>query len=949
MTDTTTNPPLVEDAPEPVLSKREQDWLESLTGLKLASDLAKERSENHKEALKLIHDELDLDALKDGMNFEIEKIPSGAWENFKDKIGILDTLKSIDPDGDPMKEIDTWHDLPGTKGMKPEDVQALMMTFKEIITVQEKLKKMPAYQNLDEDGNTVVDDMKIREDLWMPLVREGVIPENVVPDRYSEVVSTFTGAVEAYDARLQDYSKDLTGPKKIMEVLDVGVSITSSLLKVGGSATTGIAGGIASSQGVDSIQKSVEAREAMKVKNALDLTLVCVTSSHIIAKQVADLKDVHSIVDAFNAMLTGILKVTVGKDTATLVNTIITCSSRGTRAAKHLAEGDVAGALNDIADAIAAGITQNNSDNKYIAQHIRGGIYALAAVAKGVQTKDPREAAAAALGAVKVHATAVGTSIKSDAKDVAKAKVESDTTLSDEEKKAQLDYIGRNTSTKPTGLDDIQKGLTSSIKMKSLDEMVSGGFDKEAAKKQKEAYDEEQQKAMVDFRNEPDPVFEELLVNGFTDTDADIEDDADEELRSLERQAAQIEKLIAICKKDQMTYDLSKQIVTGGASFVASLLPAAGIVSVGTQLIFAIIEAVKHSEQLAIWAENLAGAKSAKSVQADAVMNRYGLQNTQTIKADIVVALKAVDLVGQIVKTAGGPAAPAGIAVSAAAQGAEGIMDIALTIKTEVEMANAWKIYKKALKTPQDRKLAREALQKNPTLSKYAMAYGACKERNPVAMNLLKSCGLNQRTMADPGTNVDKVVTYLETVYRDDPVLLRAVVVTDKWHPGKPELTVMSWASFYTAATTSKDIEVKVKAIDVSKISAAITSYESTRAPKEAYFDDGWEPDESDTDPEIVEPVRKAAEVLVAALGTYNPVGVDDNPHEKMADVVDAYEQQAKDVVEACNDIKTQIVEALAEAEELAKAMELGSEDEEEFSEDDLPDLVELLELDIEE
>ncbi|NIZ59789.1 hypothetical protein DL239_02235 [Sedimentitalea sp. CY04] len=931
MTDTSVNPPELEDAPEPVLSERQQEWLETLSGLKLASDLARERSDNHKEGLELIQSELDLDALKEGMSFEVEKVPSGAWENFKDKIGMLDTLKSVNPGGDPMKEIDSWHDLPGTKGMKPEEIQAVMMTFKEIIKVQGKLENMPAYQKLDENGETVVDDLKIREDLWMPLVREGVIPENVVPDRFSEVASTFSGASEAYDARLQEYSKDLTGPKKIMEILDVGVSVTSSLLKVGSAAATGVAGGIAAAQGVDSIQKSSEAREAIKVKNVLDLTLICVTSTHTIAKEVADAKDVHNIVDAFNAMLTGILKATVGSDTANLVNTIITCSSRGTRAAKHLAKGDVAAALDDIADAVAAGITQNNKDDKYMAQHIRGGIKALAAVAKGVQTKDPREAVAAAIGAAAVHANAVGSQIKSDAKDAATEKVKADSSLTEEERKAQLAYISTNTSTNPSGLDSVEKGLSTGITMKSLDEMVSAGFDKDAAEAQKKAYDEEQQQAMADFRNEPDPVFEELLVNGFTDTDADISGDEEKELRSLERQAAQIEKLIAICKKDQMTYDLTKQIVTGGAGFVASLLPAAGIVAVGTQLIFSIIEAVKHSEQLAIWAENMAGAKAAKSVQADAIMNRYGLQTTQTIKADIVVALKAVDLVGQIVKTAGGPAAPAGIAVSAAAQGAEGIMEIALTIKTEVEMANAWKVYKKALKTPQDRKLARQALQKNPTLSKYAMAYGACRERNPIAMNALKSCGLNARTMADPGTNISKVVTYLETVYREDPVLLRAVVVTEKWHPGKPELTVMSWGSFYIAATTSKDIEVKVKAADVSKISAAMAVFEKDHSAKEAYFDDGWMPDEDDTDPEIVESTRKAAEALVAALGSYNPVGVDDQPHENMADVVDAFEQQAKDVVEACGDIKKEIAGALADAEELAKIMGLAPEDDDEF------------------
>lgn len=947
MTETLVNPPVVEDeeSTPSLLSKREQEWLDDLSGLKLASEETRKRIDNHKEGLALIEKSLNDDTIKAGMTYELEKIPSGAWEKFKDKIGALDTLKAIDPDGDPMKEIDAWHDLPGTKGMEPEEIDGVMQTFKEIIKVRDKLEKMPAYQMLDpKTGKTIPDDAKIAADLWQPMVRKGVIPENAVPDKYSEVQKTFKGASEAYDKRLQEYSKDLSDGQKILNALKPGFSVAEGLLKVA-SASASVAGNaIASAQGVDSAQKSVEARKAIAAKNALDLTLLCVTSTRQMAEKAVEAKDVHGVVDAFNAMLTGVLKATVGKDTALLISSIITCSSRTTKAIKLLAEGDVDGALQAVGDAVATGITQNNSDNKAMAQAIKAGIYGMGAVAKGVQTRDPREALSSALGAAKVLANTAATAIKADAKTRAEDAVKADDSLTEKERDAQLAYISKNVSTAPVGLDDLTGGIQSGVKLKSLDEMMSATIDKEKLAEEQAAFQETQQKAMLEFRNEPDPEFEELLVNGFTDTDSEIDGDADKELRDLERQANKIETLIAICKKDQMTYDLTKQILGGGTKFVASLLPAAGVIAVGTQLVFAILEAVKHSEQLAIWAESLEGAKKAKTVQADAIMNRFGLQKSQTIRADILVALKAIDLIGQVVKTAGGPAAPAGLATSAAAQAVEGVMDIALTIKTEVEMASAWSVYKKALKTPQDRKLARLALQKNPTLSKYAMAYGACIEKNPVAMNAMKMCGLSPRTMADPGTNVSKVVDYLETVYREDPKLLKAVTDPKKWHAGKPELSVLSWSTFYANATDpkSKDINPKVKAGDVSKISAAMTAYAKAHAPVERFFEDGWKADASD-DPASLDAVRKAAQVLAAGLASYNPVDVDGDPHPEMADYVDDLNKLAEAIVSDVDECKDEINEVQAEAKAIAEMMSLASEDDEEFTPDMLKDIEDVI------
>lgn len=882
MTDTSTNPP---EAPS--LAKNVSDWLDGLAGLPAKSDAVAERVASHDAGQKMIADRLDLDKLKGDMTFELTKVPDGMWENFKASIGRMDKLQSMDADGDAMKEIDTWHDLPGTEALDPEALEKLTMSFKEILKLRDDLEKNPAYQRFDEaTQKNVPDDQKIANDLWYPLVREGVIPENMVPSRYSEVENTFGAASEAYEARLTSYSADLSTPQKYLDKLKPGFSVAEGLMK----ATIGGLGVAANAEavqvGAESATDVAKGRELQAVSRDMQVALLCVTSTRTAAEKIIEEKDVYGAADAFNAILKSILTATVGKESANLISTMITCGTRGVSMAEHLAKGDVAGALDDIAKGVESAMVQNNSDNKTTAGYIRAGIEGMAAVAKGVQSKDPREGIAKAIGAASTAAKTCGSQIMTNQRDVAIEKIKADTSLTETERDERSKAYKAAASTSPDGTSEMSKGAKEAILM-DLGKMISKSIDKDAVKEQEEAFQKEQEQAMLDFRNEPDPAFEELLVNGFSDVETDLpegeDEDGEAELRAMEKQANQIETLIAIRKKDQMTFDLAKNIVTGGTGFVASLLPAAGIISVGSQLMFAMLEAVKHSEQLAIWTATMNDAKKSGSVQAEAILNRFNLANEQAIKADIIAALKAVDLIGQIVKTAGGPAAPVGLAISGATKVAEGAMDVALTIKTEIQMYKAWQVYKRALDTPQDRKLAREALRQNPTLSKYAIAYGACKEKNPIAIKAMARCGLNAKTLADPGTNVNKVVTYLETVYADDPILLKAQLGPEEWHPGKPVLQVLSWQSFYLSATTSSKIKPKVTKADVSRITAGLSDFEKKYQVLSPMIGGSYDANGAE---EIADKTAAFATVsaeLISALNAYKPTqdGTSDR-HEGM-------------------------------------------------------------------
>ena len=64
----------------------------------------------------------------------------------------------------------------------------------------------------------------------------------------------------------------------------------------------------------------------------------------------------------------------------------------------------------------------------------------------------------------------------------------------------------------------------------------------------------------------------------------------------------------------------------------------------------------------------------------------------------------------------------------------------------------------------------------------------------------MQKCGLTEEVLSNKNTNVQKVVTFLETLYPDDPVLLQPVDRPEEWYPGPVEFSSVSLAAFAGAA-----------------------------------------------------------------------------------------------------------------------------------------------------
>jgi len=178
----------------------------------------------------------------------------------------------------------------------------------------------------------------------------------------------------------------------------------------------------------------------------------------------------------------------------------------------------------------------------------------------------------------------------------------------------------------------------------------------------------------------------------------------------------------------------------------------------------------------------------------------------------------------------------------------------------------------------------------------------------------MRRCGLNERTLAQKDAKVGDVVQYLETIYRDDPVLLRSMPPRDAWHPGgDPELTFRSWIAYFDAAATKADPKLKV--VDVSKINVLLGELAKCEADMQAAIVEAQKAnkalDPADFSENPISPdlavINAPATVADALRVSFSKLSVKDvagKPHAEMATYVDSMSAKAKLKLDEFNKIR---------------------------------------------
>lgn len=275
----------------------------------------------------------------------------------------------------------------------------------------------------------------------------------------------------------------------------------------------------------------------------------------------------------------------------------------------------------------------------------------------------------------------------------------------------------------------------------------------------------------------------------------------------LAREASDIEKLIAKMQRDQMIMKVALQVMQGGTAFLASFVPALGAASAAIQMMASMQAAAARAQQLHSWVQNQSDFAAAQSALTSSAQNFVKNQAEQFTHHAIQAAFAAAELIGNVIDVAGAGAMGAGPAVGAsmkvAAKAGAKIEEIIYKHVKQEELEYAWKITKRALNNPSNRKLGLQARALNPTLAKYSIAWGAVSQKDPLARNALTACDLTEAVLDSPNANVDKVVEYLETFYEEDDKLYRELEEAAEWVPAEMTLTLRCWSQLKTKAVKS--------------------------------------------------------------------------------------------------------------------------------------------------
>lgn len=384
-------------------------------------------------------------------------------------------------------------------------------------------------------------------------------------------------------------------------------------------------------------------------------------------------------------------------------------------------------------------------------------------------------------------------------------------TEQDKRRAADPEKIAKNASDMKS-LSELLQGIPKDFSVDLVAEKVKAAAEKQEAERKKAALndfkaamkDPAQKKAFLESIQERSEQETQELEDLIRNASPPVDDLSDPE--AAQRAMDSIDKLIAEAAAANMKWKIIVGAATGITSIVASAMPVAGLAASVTRLAADVVILLKKSYHLNRWRKNLALTYGNSSVYGPAISSRLESAVVQVHHQSVKVIFDALGVTADSLKLA--DASGVGAAAGAVGHGIEignnmarALTEYGFKLHKEAEIKMGWAMYQKALANPGDRKLARQAIRWNSTLSKCVLAYGIVMDGDPIAKEVGRSCGLTPEVLADQKDVCPKVVKYFETLYSEDPKVLRRVPMKADWHPGTPSLTLKSWARFKSAGT----------------------------------------------------------------------------------------------------------------------------------------------------
>lgn len=689
----------------------------------------------------------------------------------------------------------------------------------------------------------------IRDEIYTPLVREQILPEQMVEKQFSDVQQMLDASNEYYLEELKNYSES---ESIVPESLSTAVDAAKEFAK--------------------SIEDLVLSDAAAKAAQAVtDLVAAVITTSidGYTATRAQSFAGLQKTVGG----IAGIAGDLIGGEMGKAVKLGIESAMNAAAMVVHLTKEDgpdIDAFLADCVSAVGEGfgaavLGQDDKDRK--GQIKLAGDLVTATLQKALAAKKAKirdEIRAGNWNAVgKLTSGALIKAISFGLKGHAAG--ESAEAESDEEQGEISDRVAEAADALKEATDSMSEGFE--LAAMAQEELRAS---KERLAKEAEAAEN----SAVEDQLAADRDSYKSALEGLGSTDPN-----DNQLKSISSLIAKIEKDRAIMK---MAVGLSTTAATVLTEFFNPMALA------GTLLGFVanLQAAVERANALRVWSQSHGEAITAVSPYASTVGNFIKNQKEQFAHYTIKAVLKVVKAGAQI---AGNAVVIAHVAkaVEAVVTLGETAEELAYKVYNKGQLSKAWKMTEQALKNPNNRRLGLLARGLNPTLAKYTIAYGAVVKRDAIAISAMNRIGLDRETLAMKSSKVAEVKRYLDTLYQDDQTVL-GEFDDGKWPEGKPPAPALNVKTWLTTVRVMMD-NLKVSVSPHDDVIRALK-----KVAKLAPAFDAAERDASHEEVALAT-YTSALRELVAALAVYEPVSERaDHASPEMVAMADRYSALAE-------------------------------------------------------
>ncbi len=369
----------------------------------------------------------------------------------------------------------------------------------------------------------------------------------------------------------------------------------------------------------------------------------------------------------------------------------------------------------------------------------------------------------------------------------------------------------------------------------------------------------------------------------------EAEKEAIDKETDMRKAAMKIERKILALQRKKRWLSMGSGLVSMGFGMAAKAIGPLAIVGSAFKIMMAIKDAAEHTIDLVRWVNQRTDMLRAASPYSAPVANFIDHAALEAAHAEAKIAIEAVTMIGAIIECAGGHIGVAvgkGIQAGAAIAGA--IEDVLYELKKRYDLEKAWQSYKLAMLRPANRKLALIAMHKNPTLAKYAIAWGAVIKQDPLVQNFLTTCQLKADNL-EGKENLHLVERYLEARMPAANVATGRQPVVADWAPKTIELTAACW----TATKKRGERKADLQPSQTADLDQALSKFGPLYKTTEAHQDRTTERAKKDATR-----CKELLGTIIGGLAGYAPQRIvkgNKVPHREMEEIVAQLKKEAEE------------------------------------------------------